>query len=248
MIEHKETPTLTIITINYNNKSGLQRTLQSVEQVLSTDIEHITVDGASTDGSTQVINDFLARTNYTRAQSEPDTGIYNAMNKGWRISTGKYIAYINSGDEIIPDLYKDFVDFLKTRQDDVCYGRTLIRSEDGTHERTHERHPNNFDRSTLPHPAAAVLRSTMKTSGGFDEQYRIAGDRELFLRLKNKGANFAFYPETISIFYEGGLSSARETRLEDLHISRKYGYVTPTRFHIKKFILKTQELAREITR
>ena len=90
---------LTIITINRNNAAGLERTMQSVAAQTRTDFEYVVVDGASTDGSQEVIQN-LATSFGDRIQwiSEPDAGIYSAMNKGIRMATGDYVQFLNSGD------------------------------------------------------------------------------------------------------------------------------------------------------
>ena len=106
--------TLTIITINYNNAEGLRKTLASVASQTYADIEHVIVDGGSTDGSVEIIREY-ARANGAHAGSqtnnchhihwlsEPDNGIYHAMNKGIRMATGEYIEILNSGDILAAD-------------------------------------------------------------------------------------------------------------------------------------------------
>jgi glycosyltransferase involved in cell wall biosynthesis len=85
-----------IITVNYNNKNGLRKTIESVINQTFQDFEYIIIDGGSTDGSIDVIKEYDARINYWI--SEPDGGIYQGMNKGIRRATGKYMNFMNSGD------------------------------------------------------------------------------------------------------------------------------------------------------
>lgn len=89
---------LSIITVNYNNKSGLERTIQSVLSQTCQDFEWIVIDGGSTDGSKQLIESHSDRINYW--VSEPDKGIYNAMNKAIKIANGEYCLFLNSGDSL----------------------------------------------------------------------------------------------------------------------------------------------------
>ena len=93
---------LSIITINYNNAEGLRKTMESVLAQSYTEIEYIIVDGASTDGSVDVIRELATRPTI-KWVSEKDTGIYNAMNKGIRMATGEYIQILNSGDILAAD-------------------------------------------------------------------------------------------------------------------------------------------------
>ena len=90
---------ISIITINYNNKSGLEKTIESVLQQTYDNIEYLVIDGNSTDGSKDVIKKYKHRISYW--VSEPDSGIYNAMNKGGTKATGDYLLFLNSGDVLL---------------------------------------------------------------------------------------------------------------------------------------------------
>ena len=95
---------LSIITINLNNAEGLRKTMLSVINQTCKEFEYVVVDGASTDGSMDVMRDcFSCADNRLSVKwiSEPDSGIYNAMNKGIRMSTGKYLLFLNSGDWLV---------------------------------------------------------------------------------------------------------------------------------------------------
>ena len=92
-------PKLSIITINLNNAQGLEKTIKSVVSQTYSDYEYIIIDGASTDGSVDVIQEY--RNKITYWVSEPDTGIYNAMNKGILKATGEYCQFLNSGDILV---------------------------------------------------------------------------------------------------------------------------------------------------
>ena len=87
---------LSVITINYNNRDGLRKTIESVVNQTCKDFEYVIIDGGSTDGSVDVIKEYADRINYW--VSEPDKGIYNAMNKGIDVAQGEYCLFLNSGD------------------------------------------------------------------------------------------------------------------------------------------------------
>ena len=89
---------LSIVTINRNNANGLEKTMQSVASQSFKEFEYIVVDGASTDGSVDVIRSHEADCAHLKWVSEPDSGIYNAMNKGLQMATGDYVQILNSGD------------------------------------------------------------------------------------------------------------------------------------------------------
>lgn len=94
---------LSIITINRNNAVGLEKTLESVASQIFKEFEYIVIDGASTDGSVEVIEKYESKFGHLKWISEPDRGIYNAMNKGVRMATGDYIQILNSGDCLASD-------------------------------------------------------------------------------------------------------------------------------------------------
>ena len=239
-------PTLSIVTINYNNRSGLARTYASLPLAIDENVEHITIDGGSTDGSIEVMNEFTKTQNNAKGFTGPDQGIFNAMNKGWKMASGKYVAFVNSGDEIIPGNYRQFVKFLSTFKAEVFYSKTIIRSEDGSNSFTLEAHPRDLLKKSIPHPGCAVNRETLESINGFDEKYRICADREMLVKLWHRGASFKFFPHETTIFYEGGASSPRATRAEDLEINRIYRHISRPRYFIKKFTILTQETLRVI--
>jgi glycosyltransferase involved in cell wall biosynthesis len=233
---------LTIVTINLNDAKGLHRTLKSLESLLSEHVENLVIDGGSTDGSQEYLADWKeSKKPFVRVIVESDAGIFNAMNKGWLESQGQYVAYINSGDEVIPKAYAEFVEHLHRSDADICYAKIIVRSEDGATSRKHEKHPVDFLRSTIPHPSAAVKRDAFLMHGGFDEQYRICADREFFVRLSARAATFSFLNKVIAVFYEGGTSSNRkQARLEDLRISRRYGLISPFKYAIKLILFSAR--------
>ena len=126
---------LSIITINRNNALGLEKTLQSVNVQTYRDFEHIVVDGASTDGSVDVIKRLTDDTIRRVWVSEPDSGIYNAMNKGIRMATGDHIQILNSGDKLAADDVEErmaaFLSSQASPQPSIFYGNMVKCFPDG---------------------------------------------------------------------------------------------------------------------
>ena len=124
---------LSIITINYNNAEGLRKTLASVAAQTYRDIEHIVIDGASIDGSVDIIREYEDKVERVKDErmkviwsSEKDDGIYNAMNKGIRRATGDYIQILNSGDVLAaPDVTERMVAALEARNDEMSHADAL---------------------------------------------------------------------------------------------------------------------------
>lgn len=228
---------LTIITVNRNNAQGLGRTINSVLPVLQGDVAYIIMDGASTDDSVEQARQLLLGHAQVRLFSEPDAGIYDAMNKGARMANSRFIAYVNSGDELDPVAYQAYLDFLRNTTAEVAYAKTNLRSLDGVHLGIHERHPQQLSHDTLPHLTTAVSLDLFNRLGGFDQQYRICSDRDLFVRARAAGATFAFFDRVVAIFELGGLSSSPQTKLEDLHINRRHGFMSARQYWRKRLSL-----------
>lgn len=114
---------ISIITINFNNKNGLIKTLNSVISQTCKEFEWIIIDGGSTDGSKELLENYSEHITYW--VSEPDNGIYHAMNKGIRVAKGDYLQFLNSGDYLANN--KTIEDFYNENfTDDVIYGNAII--------------------------------------------------------------------------------------------------------------------------
>lgn len=225
MTSFEHQPLLTIVTINKNNAGGLRRTILSILPLLSAEVRYLVIDGASCDGSLEVAQSLLARHDHVRIISEMDAGIYDAMNKGWKLSSSEYVAFLNSGDEVVADAYGSLLAALADRHSDVVYGRVFIARECGARLGLHERHPRHLRSDTLPHPATAVRRALLMQLGGFNERFRITADRDFFIRAYKQQASFLYVPVTLAVFYLGGVSSGWKAELESTNLSKAHGYI-----------------------
>lgn len=214
-------PLLSIITINQNNADGLTRTLASLEEWRLPDVEFVFVDGASTDGSLTVANRFYRK---EEVRSEPDRGIYHAMNKGILRATGKMMLFLNSGDCLLPGSPDIVLPVLRISQADIDTFGTRIRwiCSDNAIE---EFNPGlaALPRFTLPHQSTFFRREVVLKHDGYNEAFLVAGDRDLILRLYVSGVNISHYLPLIADFYSGGVSSSVVTGFEDLWIDVRQG-------------------------
>ena len=169
---------LSIITINYNNRDGLRKTIESVVNQTWQDFEYIVIDGGSTDGSVEVIKEFADRINSW--VSEPDKGIYNAMNKGVSVAKGEYCQFLNSGDAlsdanvvkyIVRELEDKAIYFAKTRFIDTL---GVIKAPEQITMRT------LYTRS-LPHPSSYIQRQLL-LKFPYDETLRIVSDWKFWIQ------------------------------------------------------------------
>lgn len=202
---------LSIITINYNNRTGLERTLQSVENQNTRDFEHVIIDGASTDGSAEDIRKYAENNPNVIWVSEPDSGIYNAMNKGAKLASGEYLLFLNSGD----DLYSSHVvqDFNKEKiTADIVEGYVMYIDPNGGKGRiVHAARNGNISfidiyRHGVPHQGVFIARK-LQLGSLYDETYQISADVHFF--VKNLIINNCSYQELktiVSNFYLDGIS------------------------------------------
>lgn len=182
---------LSIITVNLNNYSGLRKTIESVVSQTYSDIEYIVIDGDSTDSSVNVIKEYSDKITYW--VSEPDTGIYQAMNKGIRKATGEYCQFLNSGDRLVaPDVTENMLGLLTDAG--ILIGNMLKILPDG--KIFHDKGTGfgnitflTFYKGTLNHSAAYIKRSLFDKYGLYDECLRIVSDWKWYLLavgLKNE--------------------------------------------------------------
>ncbi len=208
---------LSIITINYNNLPGLTVTIDSVLKQSYSNFEYIIIDGNSTDGSKELIEQYGTRFSYW--VSEQDTGVYHAMNKGILKANGEYCLFLNSGDYLVhPEILHQL--FTLPFQEDIVYGDLLL--EDETKNRTLSKQPSvltfeHFISSTLWHPVSFIKKSLFVKYGLYNEALKIVADYDFFLKtiIVNQ-VSYKYIPLPISVYNIHGISSAKEN--EHIHL------------------------------
>lgn len=202
---------LSIITINFNNRDGLQQTINSVVKQTFTDFEWIVIDGGSTDGSLDLIETQSSRFSYW--VSEPDKGIYNAMNKGLEKASGEYVQFLNSGDAFVDERVLESV-FNDEGLSDVNYGNQWCVENGVIVEK--RSYPDTMSlaflfSSPLGHQASFIKRAFAQKCP-YREKYSISGDRAFFLELYLSGAVFHHINLPIVFFDTDGIGSCEATR------------------------------------
>ena len=218
---------LSIITINYNNSKGLKWTLNSLLNQSSLNFEHIIVDGASTDDSVNIIQEYqqsLASNSSLTLRlkwiSEPDTGIYNAMNKGLSMANGEYILMLNSGDYFVDNqVIKNVIPLLDGT--DIIQGNII---EDNMYRnRGYGKSDIDFFevmKGRFLHQASFCKKDLFDKYGFFDESYKIIGDTKFFMiSLGIKNATFKYVDIDVTNYDMNGISSGVNSKWLDLQIS-----------------------------
>lgn len=205
---------LSIITINLNNRKGLQRTIDSVISQTFHDFEWIVIDGGSTDGSKELLEQYANHFAYW--VSEPDKGIYNAMNKGIQMANGDYSLFLNTGDYLRETAILDKV-FSVFPGGDIIYGNlSLIYNGKEKEKRLYPNNPSFYDiyQHSLPHPSTFIKTSLLKNSP-YDEQFRIAADWKFFLKMALDSIEFHHIEIFVSCFDLQGVSSTNTKLLQE---------------------------------
>ncbi len=201
-------PSLSIITVNFNNNLGLQKTIRSIQSQSYTDYEHIIIDANSMDGSKETITKYSAESSYLSYWvSEPDKGIYDGMNKGVKHAKGKYIYFLNSGDYLFDENVLASISFDDTAY--ICGNMRMIFSDTEYEDIVP---PEKIDglfllKSFLPHPASFIHHSLF-VNQEYRTDYRIISDWiHMVDNLVLKGCSYKHINILISNFDSTGLSS-----------------------------------------
>lgn len=239
---------ISIITVVYNNKKTLAAAIESVISQKYENIEYIIIDGGSNDGTLDIISDYKDRLNVI--VSEPDKGIYDAMNKGVMLATGDVIGILNSDD-----LYQDnmvVMDVMKCFNSDpeldIVYGDLVyVRSNDTDvvvrKWISCEYADDFFERGHVPaHPTLFLRKYVYEQAGVFDQQYKLASDYEFMLRIFKRHAFKSMYVNRLMVRMRlGGATNKSFTNIikgnkEIISAWKNNGLKAPNFFIIKRLI------------
>lgn len=224
-------PTLSIITVVYNNVRDIERTMLSVLKQTYANIEYIIIDGASTDGTLNIIQKYQDR--ITCLVSEQDKGIYDAMNKGLALATGDYVLFMNSGDELYDATTVEAV-FASSPDADIYYGETEMINKEGKSlgQRRHKA-PEQFTwRSfkygmSVSHQAIYIRRSLLKP---YDSRYQLSADIDWILHAAKQAKKIVNVKRYVAKYLVGGMSKQkhRQSLIERFQIMREHYGLLPT--------------------
>ncbi|WP_316807665.1 glycosyltransferase family 2 protein [Pedobacter agri] len=223
-------PKLTVITIVYNNVRDIERTIHSVLNQTYPKIEYIIIDGKSTDGTLDIIEKYKGKV--SKIVSEPDKGIYDAMNKGLAIATGDYVLFMNSGDEIYDEhTVQDIFDSAPGA--DIYYGETEMYNDNwqSLGRRRHEA-PEQFDWKSfkygmsISHQAIYIKRSIITP---YDLSYKYSSDIDWIIKAAKKASSIVNVHRYVAKYLVGGMSKKkhRESLKERFNIFTKYYGLIP---------------------
>ena len=225
---------ISIITSVYNNQETIAETIESVLSQTYDNIEYIVVDGASTDGTIEVIEQFSDK--ITTFASEPDAGIYDGLNRGLALATGDVVGFLHADDlfaevDVIANVVKAFHD----EAVDAVYGDLVYVSQKETSKVIRYWKSSSFSRKKLengwmpPHPTFYVKREVYQKYGNFDTHFKIAADYDIILRFLGKHTcSCSYISKTLVKMRMGGASNRSLSNMvlktkEDLLALRRNG-------------------------
>lgn len=224
---------ISIITITYNSAKSLQRALESVQSQTYSDIEHILVDGASTDGTRAIIETYAKQHTNVRWISEKDDGIYDAINKGIKMATGDVIGFLHSDDVFYSaDSIEQIARAIETERADIVYGNLQYCKGNKVVRRWHSNtfHPASLKYGWMPpHPTVYVRREVYEQVGPYDDWFRISADYDMILRLFKADYKTHYIPSVLVSMETGGVSNkdtkARLSKTQEDYLVLKKNHV-----------------------
>ena len=239
-------PKFSIITVTYNAGKVLEDTIQSVIFQTYRNVEYIIVDGGSTDHTLEVANKYSDR--ISKIISEPDKGLYDAMNKGIRLATGDYLCFLNAGDELHENetLQKMVHTLSANRLPDVIYGETAIVDEQGhfLHMRRlsapKQLHWKSFKQGMLVCHQAFFVRRELAVAHPYNLQYRFSADFDWCIRIMKQSQYLHNTGLTIVDYLNEGMTTRNhKTSLKERFriMAKHYGWIS-TFFHHGWFVIR----------
>lgn len=238
-LNHTNTKKLSVITVTYNAEHTLERTLKSVREQTYPAIEHIIVDGNSNDGTVALIHRY--ENERLKWISEPDKGLYDAMNKGIKMATGDYLCFLNAGDTFYDTdtVQKIFASIDENHSPDILYGETAIVDDNGRflHMRRLQAPKNLTWKSfkhgmVVCHQAFIVKRELVEP---YDLSYRFSSDFDWCIRMMKKAKNIYNTDLILVDYLNAGMTTAnRKASLRERYriMEKHYGKVSTFLYHI----------------
>lgn len=220
-------PLVTIITVVFNGEKYLEQTIQSVINQTYDNVEYIVIDGGSTDGTVEIIHKYEDAIDYWL--SEPDQGLYFAMNKAISLAMGEIIGNLNCGDWYELDAIQNSVLALNDSQADYAYGSVYLVNQKGerigkfsamTGEKLNQ---SIYYVQPYPHISAFVKKLVYLQEGAFNTKYKVAADHEFSLRIHTKNYQGVEIKKVLGNIRPGGLSGKIIAKEESRDIAIEYG-------------------------
>ncbi|MDD7698559.1 MAG: glycosyltransferase family 2 protein [Spirochaetia bacterium] len=234
-MKEEKRPFLSVITINRNNAEGLKRTIESVVEIAkdfeNTEIEYIIIDGNSTDDSKQIIENFSKSPAGKKVIrywiSEPDEGIFNAINKGLKKANGQLINIMNSGDTFIPHSLKGLKEIYEQNPNAILYGGVEITKNNKFSGSIYAPMHTQIKEVMMCHQAIFTPKIFHEKYGFYDESFKARADYDFFLKLYTNNEKFIYIHKLVALYDGNGFSQTSGLMpVETNIIKKKYNYIS----------------------
>lgn len=218
---------VTIITVCYNSERTIRRTMESVLEQTYTNIEYIIIDGKSMDTTMQIVGELAPLFGEKiKVVSEPDEGIYDAMNKGVKLAKGELIGIINSDDYYEKDAVENIVNSWDRKPGQILHG--LMRQlKNGKEYGVILTTCDFLYEKMIQHPSCFVTKDVYEKIGLFDTQYRCVADMDFMIRAyESEKVSFKPVYRVIATFSEGGMSDTVIGKMEKIKYLKKCGKIS----------------------
>lgn len=220
---------ITIVTICYNAIQSLERTILSVVNQKNVDVDYVIIDGGSTDGCVDLIKKYSDRISY--CVSEPDKGIYDAMNKGINKASGEWINFMNAGDEFANPSVLEKISLYFTPEADVVFGDIIVTKQCNSYICKANPHAiKDFSNLSMGfNHQASFVRTSLAKSTPFDLKFRLAADYNMMVSLYIMGKSFVYCGFPVAIYDLTGVSSQHfiQHKKECLEINHPHRLINP---------------------
>lgn len=201
-------PLISIIIVTYNAEKTLYNALDSVLNQSFQDWECIIVDGASKDNTVNIIEEFYKHDKRFHYISEPDKGIYDAFNKGWRMAKGEWIYYLGADDILIKNAMISIFDKNALSNADIIYGNVVFKTSKNELYKKSKIDISYIKKHMIcSHQAMIMRKSVIQEMNGFDLRYKVSSDFDLTLRCYLRGKTFKYIDINVAIFDCAGVSN-----------------------------------------
>lgn len=237
----KKNVLVSIITVCYNSEKTIRKTIESVVNQTYKNIEYLIVDGGSKDTTIAIVKEFKEKYPFIKYVSEPDNGIYDAMNKGIKMAKGEIIGMINSDDYYETDTVQNIVNNMSDDKYQVLYGYMNI-FKNGILEKTEMYYHWAINKNMINHPTCFITKKTYEDFFLYDLKYKSCADYDFMIKLtKEKEVKFIPLTKILANFNYGGVSQKVDSHIECTKmlyhhnlISKSDYYKTMLKLRIKK--------------
>lgn len=222
----------TIITVCFNSEKTIERTIQSVLHQTCQDYEYIIIDGASTDGTMEMVRKYEPLfEGRMRWISEPDKGIYDAMNKGIEMASGELIGIVNSDDYYEPDALSIMARLYTGYEYSILYG--AVRAvENGKEVMVYIKNHEFIEQDMITHPSCFITKKLYDDFGKYSLEYPYSADYEFMLRIRQETKiRYLKTYDIITNFSSGGVSDTRKAYRDTMKLLYHYHLISKKRYY-----------------